>query len=329
MFDPERRRRQSADGPAWLYAPAGNLRSPWRLLVFALLLFATYEIVPVFIVPVFAQLSRWMGEPIAAYSWIMLAAVLAAVVLALRVVDHAPWSALSFDASGWRPRKLLIGWVLGSTVIGITALVLAVGGYLHFEVVSAPMIDGVESSFLAAWSATALRLLVLLAPAALWEELVFRGYLWTVAEDAGGELLALGATSVAFGVIHLLNPNAGVRTTVLVMLAGVCLGLLRMRLGLPAAWLAHLAWNWVMAAVLHVPVSGVGFATPGYRAEVEGPSWLTGGDWGPEGGLVAATVLSASLMIAERKRARHWRDEWSGVERRRSTTDPDSHTERS
>jgi membrane protease YdiL (CAAX protease family) len=329
MFYPERRRRQSADGPAWLYASSGYLRSPWRLIVFALLLFVTYQIVPSVIVPAFAQVSRWIGEPVAAYSWIMLAAVFAAIVISLRVVDQAPWSSIAADTKDWRPRPLLLGWLLGCTVIAITALLLALGGYLRFEVVSVPMIDGVETSFFSAWAATSFRLLVLLAPAALWEELVFRGYLWTVAEDAGGSLLALVSTSVAFGVIHLLNPNAGVRTTVLVILAGLCLGLLRMRLGLPAAWFAHLAWNWVMAAVLHVPVSGVGFATPGYRAEVEGPSWLTGGDWGPEGGLIAAFVLSASLVIGERKRAQHWRTEWTGVERRRSVKDDGSHIERS
>jgi hypothetical protein len=154
------------------------------------------------------------------------------------------------------------------------------------------------------WTSTALRLMLVLAPAALWEELAFRGYLYAVAEEATpagqGRLLARSASSVAFGLVHLMNPGAGVRTTLIVMLAGWCLCVVRERVGLPAAFTAHLAWNWVMAAVLHVPVSGLPFATPGYRAVVDGPAWLTGGSWGPEGGVVAALVLGGAAVWGQR-----------------------------
>jgi uncharacterized protein len=299
-FGPERRRRDAADGPGWLYAPEGHLRTPWRLLLFAGMLFVFGQIVPAFVVPIFAQISRWVGEPVPAYSWVMLGAVLLAIVVVLRMVDDQPWSAIGLGSEAWRPRPLLVGWLLGSGALAATAALLALPGYLRFEATAVPVIDGVQLSFLSVWLATAVRLAVLLAPAALWEELVFRGYLWKVAEDAGGTALALWSSSIAFGLVHLFNPNAGVRTTMLVVLAGICLGLLRLRLGLPAAWLAHLAWNWVMAAILHVPVSGVGFETPGYRGAVGGPAWLTGGEWGPEGGLVAAVVLGGALLVAAR-----------------------------
>jgi hypothetical protein len=63
--------------------------------------------------------------------------------------------------------------------------------------------------------------------------------------------------------------------------------------------MAHLAWNWTMAAVLHVPVSGLSFATPGYRAVLDGPAWLTGGTWGPEGGIMAALIMTGALLRAE------------------------------
>ena len=317
MYEPERRRRQTVDSPGWLYAPAGHLRTPWRLIVFAALLFAASQVVPLVVVPTFSVISQIVGEPVPAYSWVMLAAVWVALVLSLRVIDQASWHSIGMGVEHWRGRPLWVGWLLGAVVIATTALLLAVAGYLRFDDVALPIIDGQPLTFFEAWLATAFRLLVLLAPAALWEELVFRGYLWKVADDAGGEMVALWSTSVGFGLIHLFNPNAGIRTTILVVLAGLCLGLVRLRLGLPAAWLAHLAWNWVMAAVLHVPVSGIGFETPGYRADISGPSWLTGGDWGPEGGVIAAVVLTVALMIAERNRADHWRDNWTGVDRRR------------
>lgn len=242
--------------------------------------------------PLFGALSRAAGEPVAMYPFSMLVGVLAGSWAGFRFMDTAPWSLMGLGDHVWHPRRLLTGALIGTAAILVTAGILWVAQLLRFERVS-PMAFVGES-----WSGTALRLLLLLAPAALWEELAFRGYLYGVAQEAGGAshgpLLARLTSSAVFGLVHLTNPGAGVRTTVIVMVAGWCLCVLRERVGLPGAWTAHLAWNWVMAAVLHVPVSGLPFATPGYRAVVNGPEWVTGGPWGPEGGAVAALILLAA-----------------------------------
>lgn len=242
--------------------------------------------------PLFGALSRAVGEPVPMYPFSMLVGVLAGCWAGFRFMDEGPWDVLGVGEGTWRLRPLTQGALLGTVAIVLTALVLWAAQQLRFEGVSPAEYVGDS------WGSTALRLLLVLAPAALWEELAFRGYLYAVAAEATPSahrsLLARSASSVAFGLVHLTNPGAGVRTTLIVMLAGWCLCLVRERAGLPAAFTAHLAWNWVMAAVLHVPVSGLPFATPGYRAVVSGPDWLTGGSWGPEGGVVAALVLGGA-----------------------------------
>jgi hypothetical protein len=209
---------------------------------------------------------------------------------------------MALGNGAWRWTRIGRGALLGTAAILVTAGMLWAVGALRFETMPAASIDGaafVQDS----WGGTALRLLLLLGPAALWEELVFRGYLYAVAQEAAGRWVARLSSSVAFGAVHLMNPGANVRTTVVVMLAGLCLCLVRERTGsLPAAWSAHLAWNWVMAAVLHVPVSGLPFATPEYRATLSGSDWISGGAWGPEGGLVAMLVLGGSLAVGLRGR---------------------------
>lgn len=255
--------------------------------------------------PLAALLSGVVGEPVVSFTWTDLAGGFIATVVALRVVDDAPWSDIGFGENAWRPRMVALGALLGAAVIGIVALVLVAVGYLHFEPVADLLGDAGRrgSNALSAWSGAAFRILLSLAPAALFEELVFRGYLWTVARDAWGargEWVALWSTSILFGLVHITNPGAGVRTTLLVILAGLSLGVLRQKTdSLPAAWMAHLAWNWIMAAVLHVPVSGLPMPMPGYRGVIEGPSWLTGGSWGPEGGGVAAMTLGGALLLAQ------------------------------
>jgi hypothetical protein len=58
----------------------------------------------------------------------------------------------------------------------------------------------------------------------------------------------------------------------------------------------HLGWNWVMAALLDFPVSGLTFFdTPLYDAVVRGAPWWTGGDFGPEAGLAGTLVLLAGI----------------------------------
>lgn len=251
--------------------------------------------------PMSIWVSQAIGEPVPVYPWAMLAGVLGGCwagfhVLgpggeetAVRGVRHlrvATW--LGMSAATWRVRPVLLGLALGAASIAATALLLWMAGLLRFEILpvfaDAPRADS--------WGSAALRLLLLLAPAALWEELAFRGFLYGVARDAAGAQVARWASSVAFGTVHIMNPGASLQTTLIVMLAGWCLVLVREQVGVPAAWLAHLAWNWIMAAVLHVAVSGQPFSAPGYRSVLEGPEWLSGGSWGPEGGLVAALVLS-------------------------------------
>ncbi|MEQ1693473.1 MAG: type II CAAX endopeptidase family protein, partial [Gemmatimonas sp.] len=282
-----------------LYAKPGRLRAVWRLAAFALALMVFQPIAESIMAPAFGVLSRAVGEPIAAYPWITLVSVFASLALTVRVIDEAPWQAVGMDRDAWRIRTLGRGLVLGSAAILATSALLWLTRGLRFETVVSAFDD--VSTAPNAWIATALRITLLLAPAALWEEMLFRGYLWTVAEDAGGVRVARWATAIAFGLVHVLNPGASVLSTTIVTLAGFCLGAVRERTGsLAAAWLAHLAWNWIMAAALHVPVSGAVFDTPGYRATLVGADWWTGGTWGPEGGVAALLVIGGALLLSIR-----------------------------
>ena len=278
------------------------LRVPWRLFSFGVAWILAQGIAESVLGPVFGLISRGVGESVPMYPWTMLIGVGTACAVSLRFVDDVPWTVMGLGESSWSLTHLWRGWLLGTGAIVLTAAVLWVSGLLRWETVALPGELGaalVQDS----WGGAALRLLLLLAPAALWEELVFRGYLYAVAHEAAGRLVARLSSSVAFGVVHLLNPGANVQTTCIVMLAGWCLCVIRERTNsLPAAWSAHLAWNWVMAAVLHVPVSGLPLSSPGYRAVLSGPAWISGGAWGPEGGVVAALVLGGAAFWATKER---------------------------
>jgi membrane protease YdiL (CAAX protease family) len=129
-------------------------------------------------------------------------------------------------------------------------------------------------------------------------------YVLGTLEREHGKVAAVAVSSVFFGLVHLLNPNASLSGFVGVSLAGVYFGAafrVAGRLYLPIA--AHLAWNLPLGPVLGLPVSGV---VPPSRlcTEVAGREAVTGGAFGPEGGLLLWAALAANaplLLWAGRK----------------------------
>jgi len=223
---------------------------------------------------------------------LQLAAAFLATAIMLRSIDVRPWADVGLDRRAARPRVLLEGWLLGGLAIGAACAALLATGWLR--IVPGP--DG--SSLSAAFSLT-----VFLIVAALGEELISRGYLLTTLRDGLGGGTAVGVTSLLFGAAHLRNAGVTLQSFCIVTLAGVFLGAIRLTFrSVYASTAAHVAWNWVLAVAYHASVSGIRFDAPDYRTVDRGPAWLTGGQWGPEGGLAAA--LGMLLVLAYLYRTR-------------------------
>lgn len=227
---------------------------------------------------------RLMVHPVA-----VPAGLLAAHAFVIGRFERGNWGYVSLDGRAAKPNRWVASAGLGAAAIAVpTALLLAVGMFAF-----APTEDG--SSL-----ATGAYLAWVLVPAALGEELLARGYLFSLLREFSGWRWAVAITSIGFGLLHLPNPGSNPQAILTVVLAGVFLGLVLVRTAsLYAAWAAHAAWNLVLAALLHADVSGIAFAgTPDYRLVDTGPDWLTGGQWGPEGGAAAAAgLLLASVLL--------------------------------
>jgi CAAX protease family protein len=281
----------------FFFTAAGSLRAPWRLLFFALALLACSLLADALFAPIAGSIFNAVGLRGETFASVLdVVSGLAATWLALRWLDHRPWSDVALDAPAARPRLMLSGFALGGAAIALPILVLIVMGWLHRE--AEPSIG---------WGHAFARTTVILLPAAFAEEIITRGYILTVLRDALNWRWAVAITSVAFGLLHLGNPGANAQSVVLVALAGVFLAAVRIATdSLYAAWMAHFAWNWVMAAAFHAPVSGFAFDVPGYRYVDAGPDWATGGAWGPESGIPAglAMITGIGLLLMRLRRSR-------------------------
>ena len=132
------------------------------------------------------------------------------------------------------------------------------------------------------------------------EEIFVRGYLLTNLAEGGAGIAGkrssiIGATAVTgalFGLLHWTNPNATLLSVTNITLYGFLLGacyVLTGRLGVACGF--HVAWNYTLA-LWNFPVSGLDTGVALVGTASTGPSLVTGGGFGPEGGLVALPLLA-------------------------------------
>jgi uncharacterized protein len=224
--------------------------------------------------------------------WPGVLALLLVHLVMLRVFEHgAPFSFVGLGRSNASPALLSGGFLIGMLAIGVPSAILLL--IRQLEIVPAPA---------GSWWDAAARATLYLLPAAFVEELFLRGYIFRVLREAVGWKWTLIGTSITFGLLHLNNPGAGPESTFLVIIAGFFLGtIVLVTNSLYAAWMAHFAWNWTMAVLMHTAVSGIGVVTSDYQVIDNGPDWLTGGAWGPEGGFAAgASMLVCTLLLYTR-----------------------------
>ena len=222
--------------------------------------------------------------------FITLAAALGAGWVMLLVVERKAPGALGFALSRGVPAELGRGLAIGTVMLAAVAAALMAGGLLRYR--DEPgSVAGIVTTWVADLGTLAL-------PAAA-EEALFRGYGMQVLVNGLGAGPAIVATSLAFAAAHVGNPAVGSLALGNIFLAGVLLGAAYLRTG--SLWFAsalHLGWNWAMASLADLPVSGLTFLdTPVYDAVERGPAWLTGGAFGPEGGLIGTVAFLLGMAL--------------------------------
>jgi uncharacterized protein len=270
------------------------VRTPWRLVLFLIVGSVATLLVGGLVYGSIGLVAGSLGQRLVLHPWVAVGGLLVAHQVCLRRIDKLPWHAAGLGSEDARPPLLLEGAMLGALAIGIPSAGLWAVGWMRMD-------PGPAGSSLG----DAARSLFFLAPAAFAEELALRGYVLTALRKVLDWRWAVGLTSVVFGLLHASNPGASALPIAAVILAGVLLGTIVMVTGsLYSATAAHLAWNWIMAGVLHAPVSGLAFATPDYRLVDAGPDWVTGGPWGPEAGAAAVLGMGAAMAYLYVQRAR-------------------------
>jgi membrane protease YdiL (CAAX protease family) len=184
--------------------------------------------------------------------------------------------ALQDAASG-----VVFGVAAVSVVVGVVALV----GHVRLEYVGARP----AAMLLSLWA---------LVAAAMVEEVAFRGYPLHRLLEAIGTPGAAAVTSCLFGLAHLRNPHASLWGAVNTAEIGVLLVVAYVRtrsLWLP--WGIHFGWNLALGLGYGLVVSGYSEFSAALVGSLEGPRWLTGGDYGIEASATATVVNLVAIFV--------------------------------
>ncbi len=259
-----------------------RLRAGWRVLLYFLSVIIVY-----YLLAVLANLTHIV--PSQSLLFLFYIAVALATFLMLRFIDKKRFASVGFPFHGKVWKEILFGFLIGAVMIGIVAGVELLVGALKLalrpDVGIVLLIRNFGLSF------------IFFAYFAMGEELMFRGYPFQAFIEGIGPFGATVLMSLIFGALHLTNPDASFFSTVNTMLAGGFLSVAYLKtrtLYFPFG--LHFSWNFVQSFFLSLPVSGLLTNRTIFIPTDYGPDWLTGGRYGPEGGVGTTVIMVAAIV---------------------------------
>lgn len=261
-----------------------RLRNGWWMLIFVGFVVATHF--------VYTPLVHGLRNLGLAKEWLEPASFvfILGVTWVCTLLRKEPLSSVGFRLDRRWLKESAVGLVLGmASMLLAVALIWAVGG-VHLELNPTRSLGALAYGF------------YMFAFVALFEETLFRGFLFQRLLDGTGIWVAQIALGLLFALGHWNNPGMAGATklwaTLDIFIGAVLLGVAYLRtrsLALPVG--LHLGWNWMQGHVLGFGVSGValqGWFHPVFLGKAE---WLTGGSFGPESSVFAVVADLITLVL--------------------------------
>ena len=188
--------------------------------------------------------------------------------------------------------KYLVGFMLGVAMMTVAVVILTLLGMIKIENISRGG-QGVK----AVLGITIVLIGWIIQGAT--EEIMIRGWLLPVIGTRHNIVLGIIISSTIFGVLHLANPNVSLLSFINLVLFGLFAALYVIWEG--SLWGIcglHSAWNWAQGNIYGFEVSGTN-AAGGVILNLKtvGSNSVTGGYFGPEGGVVISLILGLGILV--------------------------------
>ncbi len=266
-----------------------RLRSFWRLIIQFILFIVAFYIPLLFTLSIHNYFLSSILDKI-----LTLIFTLASIWLVVYFFDKRPFKEIGFNVNVRWLKELLFGLFLGAFLISLIFISEYLLGWIEIK---GTFYNVYETSFPIGLAGGFIGFICV----GFYEEAVSRGY--QITNFAEGFrikntnpkyslLAAIFASSLIFSLLHIANPNASVLGTINLVLVGLLFGYAFAATGslaIPAG--IHITWNFFEGNIFGFPVSGLRAKVSFLEINNSGPELWTGGDFGPEAGLILFFVL--------------------------------------
>ena len=215
--------------------------------------------------------------------------------IVLRIYERGQLADIGLGWTAASRRNLSLG-ILGG--VG-AAVVVLVGPIL----VRAADLEPVPNQHIA-WPSLLFVSIILLF-GAVGEEMLFRGYAFQVLVKAIGPFATILPMGVLFGIAHSPNMHFTGLALLNTILWGIVLGYAFVVSG--DLWLPiglHFGWNWTLP-LLGVNLSGYTMGVTGYSMHWSIGGLWSGGEYGPEGGLLTSAIVVVLFFYLQKAPIQH------------------------
>jgi membrane protease YdiL (CAAX protease family) len=271
-----------------------KLRSGWRFAIFVIGFIITAGFLSALVIALVPDLMQ-AGQDLTATallvnSSVMLVPALFVGWLCGKYLERLPFKTLGASFKGLWLVNLLLG-----IAIGAVTLMIAVGLAMTFAGTRFVSNEHATNDIL--YSLTVSGAVFFLGAAA--EEALFRGYVFQTFMRSNLTFFAVIFTSLLFATVHQGNPGANALGWANTFLAGIWFGVAYLKTR--DLWFVtglHFIWNWMQGSVFGIEVSGLTkIVTHPVLKEIEtGPTWIGGGEYGLEGGIVTTVAIILSTI---------------------------------
>ena len=251
-------------------------------------------VVALFILPYLLIRNNFLADLVASSSGVFhIAFVIADAAVSLFVMLflyrlYSRWieKRKAVEISGHKSlQELGSGILISFGLVGIMVLLMVLLGYYRIERIDSP--DILIDTF------------VFFGMGAFVQVLAFRLVLYRLTEELLGSWLAFAFIAIIFGAVHLGNPDAGLWSTISLILGDVLLFaafIYTRRIWL--VWGIHWGWNFFQDGVFGMPNSGITELPSWIQPIIQGPGWITGGVFGIETSVISVFLsLVVGLII--------------------------------
>lgn len=217
-------------------------------------------------------------------------ALILSILLALRFLDKKKLADIGAGSLPRHRREFACGLALGAVSIAAVFAVLLASGSITLENSLA------EPRF--SWNL--LTGMILFIFVGFTEELYSRAYSISALSETWNRWAAAIVTSLIFSLLHVGNANVSLVGLVNVGLVGFLFAYMFVRTGslwMPAGY--HITWNYFQGYIFGFPVSGRE-VEGAYTVAASHNDFLTGGAFGPEGGILTTVVILAGFLMVWR-----------------------------